>query len=426
MKAIVDCNSFYCSCERVFRADLKNKPVVVLSNNDGCIISRSDEAKQLGIKMADPYFMAKELIEKHRIATFSSNYNLYSDMSRRVMDTLRMLAGAQQVEVYSVDEAFLNVDMVDRRELESFARRLRETVEQWTGVSVSVGVAPTKTLAKIANHLAKKNKEATECVATLTNEDEIREVLKKTSVKEIWGVGRAYAEKLVNWGITSALDLRAMPEEWVHRHMGGVVGVRLLRELKGIPCIEMEPELVSKKMIATTRMFGKNVTSIDDIKEAIATYTSRAAEKLRRQKCAASLLSIFIVAKDESYSVNFSRGATLTAHTILPFATSATNELIAAALGLTSQIFREGRQYKKAGVMLGGIVPDASIQSNLFEPPAENNKRFLMDTLDNLNFSMRGDVVKFAASGLSRDWKMREEFRSPRFTSRWNELREVV
>jgi DNA polymerase V len=425
MKAIVDCNSFYCSCERVFRPDLKNRPVVVLSNNDGCIISRSDEAKTLGVEMAGPYFKAKHLIEKYNVATFSSNYNLYGDMSRRVMDTLKMLVGETNVEVYSVDECFLDVSMIDRNLLADYALQMREIVEEWTGVSVSVGIAPTKTLAKVANHLAKKNKAETKCVTTIINEDKVTEVLKKTSVKEIWGVGKAYAEKLMNWGITSAWDLCSMPEEWIHKHMGGIVGVRLVRELKGIQCIDMKEELKVKKMIATTRMFGKNVTELNDIKEAVATYAARAAEKLRRQKCAASMLSIFIVAKEESHSVNFSHGATLSTHTILPAATSITNELIAPAMKLAEQIFKPGREYKKAGVMLSGIVPDTSIQSNLFKPPLENNRRFLMNTLDNINFSMRDDVVKFASSGLSRDWKMRKEFRSPRYTSRWNELREV-
>ena len=425
MKAIVDCNSFYCSCERVFRPDLKDKPVVVLSNNDGCIISRSDEAKVLGVEMASPYFKAKHLIEKHGVATFSSNYNLYGDMSRRVMDTLKILAGEKNVEVYSVDESFLDVSMVDENLLADYALQMREIVEQWTGVSVSVGIAPTKTLAKIANHLAKKNKTATKCVATLIDKDDIKTALKKTGVKEIWGVGGAYADKLIGWGITSAWDLCNMPEEWARKHMGGVVGVRLVRELQGIPCIDMEPELKVKKMIATTRMFGKNVTELKEIKEAIATYTSRAAEKLRRQSCAASVLSIFVVAKEESHSVSFSHGATLSTHTILPAATSITSELITPAMQLAEQIFQPGREYKKAGVMLSGIVPDTSIQSNLFVPASQNSKRFLMDALDNLNFSMRDDVVKFASSGLSRDWKMRREFRSPRYTSRWGELREV-
>ena len=198
MKAIVDCNSFYCSCERVFRPDLKNRPVVVLSNNDGCIISRSDEAKVLGVEMAGPYFKAKPLIEKHKVATFSSNYNLYGDMSRRVMDTLKMMVGEKKVEVYSVDECFLDVSMIEENLLNEYALQMREIVEQWTGVSVSVGIAPTKTLAKIANHLAKKNKAETKCVATIIGDDDIRKVLKTTSVSGIWGVGRAYADKLVN------------------------------------------------------------------------------------------------------------------------------------------------------------------------------------------------------------------------------------
>ncbi len=425
LKAIVDCNSFYCSCERVFRPDLQKKPVVVLSNNDGCIISRSDEAKNLGVEMAGPYFKARHLIEKNNVATFSSNYNLYGDMSRRVMDTLRTLIGEENVEVYSVDEAFLDVSMIDKNLLDGYALQIRETVEQWTGVSVSVGIAPTKTLAKIANHLAKKNKVATKCVYTLSDNNDVREVLKKTPVSGIWGVGRAYADKLINWGITNAWELSNMPEEWINKHIGGVVGVRLVRELKGISCIEMGEELVNKKMIATTRMFGRNVTKLSDIKEALATYTSRAAEKLRRQNCAASVINIFIVAKEESHSVNFSHGATISAHVTLPAATSITNELITPALELAEQIFKPGREYKKAGVMLSGIVPDTSIQSNLFVPLTVNNKRFLMNTLDNLNFSMRDDVVKFASSGINTDWKMRREFRSPRYTSRWKELREV-
>ncbi|MEO6452553.1 MAG: Y-family DNA polymerase [Ginsengibacter sp.] len=423
--AIVDCNSFYCSCERLFRPELMKKPVVVLSNNDGCIISRSDEAKELGVKMAGPYFLAKPMIEKYDVATFSSNYNLYGDMSHRVMQTLRALVGEKKVEVYSVDEAFLDISMINTEHLAEYALHIRKTVEQWTGISVSVGVAPTKTLAKIANHIAKKNKAATKCVNTLMDADDIRDVLKKTRVNGIWGVGSAYAEKLINWGITSAWELSNMPEEWAHKYLGGVVGVRLIRELKGIPCITMEDPLDTKKMIATTRMFGINATELKDIKEAIATYTARAAEKLRRQNCAASVISVFVVAKEQSHSVNFSHGATISAYTVLPFATSVTSELITPAMQMADQIFKYGKEYKKAGVMLSGLVPDKSIQSNLFVPASDNKKRYLMSAVDNLNFSLRDDVVKFASSGLTRDWKMRRELRSPRYTSRWEELREV-
>ncbi|MEO6329315.1 MAG: Y-family DNA polymerase [Ginsengibacter sp.] len=425
MYAIVDCNSFYCSCERLFRPELMQNPVVVLSNNDGCIISRSDEAKELGVKMAGPYFLAKPMIEKHDVATFSSNYNLYGDMSHRVMETLRALAGKEKVEVYSVDEAFLDLSMISTEQLAYYALHIRNTVEQWTGISVSVGVASTKTLAKIANHIAKKNKAATKCVATIINDDDVRSVLKRTRVNGIWGVGNAYAEKLINWGITSAWDLSNMPEEWAQKHLGGVVGVRFIRELKGIPCITMDEPLDTKKMIATTRMFGINVTELKDIKEAIATYTGRAAEKLRRQQCAASCISVFIVAKEQSHSANFSHGATISSCTVLPFATSITSELITPAMQMAEQLFKYGKEYKKAGVMLSGLIPDDSIQSNLFMPASDNNKRCLMGAIDNLNFSLRDDAVKFASSGLTRNWKMRQELRSPRYTSRWEELREV-
>jgi DNA polymerase V len=424
MKAIVDCNSFYCSCERVFRPDLIQKPVVVLSNNDGCIISRSDEAKKLGVEMAGPFFMAKDIIEKHNVATFSSNYNLYGDMSYRVMETLKMLCGERNVEVYSVDEAFLNVSMVDKNFLDEHALQLRKTVEQWTGVSVSVGIAPTKTLAKIANHLAKKNKADTNCIYTLDNPSQIKEVLKTTSVSELWGVGRAYEQKLANWGVTTAWQLSNMPEDWARRHMGGVVGVRLIKELKGIPCIEMEKELVTKKMIATTRMFGKNVTKLSDIQEAVSTYTSRAAEKLRRQNSVASAIQVFMVAKEKSHSVNFSR-TTISGSATLPVATSVTSELIMSALKMVNRLYEPGRVYKKAGVVLGGLVPENCIQNNLFQSADSAKKRLLMDALDNINFSMRNDVVKFASSGINKDWKMRREFHSPRYTSRWEELAEV-
>jgi DNA polymerase V len=216
-----------------------------------------------------------------------------------------------------------------------------------------------------------------------------------------------------------------MPEEWARKHLGGVVGTRLLKELKGIPCIEMKKELVNKKMIATTRMFGKNVSRLSDIKEAISTYTSRAAEKLRRQCCAASVIQIFMVAKEENHSVTFSHGATISASATLPVPTSVTNELIVTALEMAENIFKPGREYKKAGVILSGIVPDHSIQSNLFTPATESSKRFLMNTLDNLNFSMRNDIIKFASSGVKNDWKMRREFHSPKYTSRWDELRKV-
>jgi len=426
MKAIVDCNNFYCSCERLFQPQLETKPVVVLSNNDGCIISRSDEAKQLGVEMAGPYFMAKPLIKKYGVAVFSSNYNLYGDLSWRVMETLRSIIGKNNVEVYSVDEAFLDLDIFKDRDLDQVAKEIKETTEEWTGIKVSVGVGPTKVLAKLANRIAKKNKKKTGCITILDTVEKITEALRQTPVGDVWGVGFQYARKLKEqWGIYDALQLRNLSEEFARTHLGGVMGVRLIRELRGNESKEMEDELVSKKMIATTRMFGSPVTDINDIKEAVATYTSRAAEKLRRQHSAAKMISVFVVTSDQDHQLNFHKSGTLTKQALLPAASSFTNELIKPAVQLVDKLFEEGKRYKKAGVMLSGIVPDDSIQGNLFLSETKNCERKLMDMIDNINFSQRDDVLKFASSGTTRDWKMRQELRSKRYTTRWEELFEV-
>lgn len=423
MYAIVDCNSFYCSCERLFRPDLRTKPVVVLSNNDGCIISRSDEAKQVGVEMAVPYFQARPLIERNGVATFSSNYNLYGDLSMRVMDTLRHCVGEDRVEVYSVDEAFVQLDHIPLNDLARLAMDLRHTVETWTGISVSIGVAPTKVLAKVANRFAKKHKAKSKCVIVLDTEEKIQRALRVTPVSDLWGVGRQYAKKLTEvWGIYDALQLQHMKEDWARKNMGGVVGARMIRELKGLPSIDLKEEQVEKKMIATTRMFGHPVTKIEDIKEAVATYTSRAAEKLRRQFSAATQIEVFLVYRPTHDSRQTSQVSRLT---ILPLATSLTHELIKPALELVESLYEKGRVYKKAGVILSGLVPDESIQGNLFVEEKENSSRMLMDMIDNVNFSQRDDVLKFASSGLDRDWKMRQELRSRRFTTRWSELCEV-
>ena len=426
MIAIVDCNSFYCSCERVFRPDLESRPVVVLSNNDGCIISRDDHAKALGVEMAGPYFKARPLIEKYNVATFSSNYNLYGDLSMRVMDTLKAIVGEEHVEVYSVDEAFLDLDHIPVHHLKRLGEEIRDTVRCWTGVKVSVGIAPTKVLAKVANRISKKNKSFYKDVMLIETKEKIMDTLQKTAIGDVWGIGRQYSMKLSSaYGINKAFDLSLQSEEWAARNLGGVVGVRLLKELRGEQAILMKEELVQKKMIATTRMFGNPVEKITDIKEAISTYTSRAAEKLRRQHGAASVISVFVVPKEQSTGNRFRHGPSISKHTILPRATSFTNELIKPAVQLVEEVFEEGRLYKKAGVTLSGIVPDTSVQSDLFSDDHKNGGRFLMDTIDNVNFSMRNDMVKFASSGTDRNWKMRQEFHSPRYTTRWDELFEV-
>lgn len=422
MKAIVDCNSFYAACERLFKPSLHAKPVVVLSNNDGCIVSRSDEAKALGIQMAGPYYQHKKEIEKNNIAVFSSNYHLYGDLSWRVMETLRILS--PHVEVYSVDESFLDLTGIDESKLYDYGIFLKHTTELWTGIPVSIGIAPTKVLSKVANRLAKKDKAGTKGVMILQTPEQQMHALQKTAVGDIWGVGGAGAKKLQLYNINTAWDLRNMSEEWARKNLGGVVGVRLIKELRGEPCIEMKDPLETKKMIATTRMFGKPVYDLKEIKEAVATYITRAAEKLRRQNAAAGTISVFVVTNNYTDSYEY-KPATSSLYTILPFATSLTNILIAHAMPLVESLYRNGSKYLKAGVILSGLVPDTSVQSNLFDTPVNPHGKELMKMIDNVNFSMRNDILKFAGSGTKRDWKMRQELRSPRFTTRWNELFEV-
>jgi DNA polymerase V len=423
MIAIVDCNSFYCSCERLFQPRLLHHPVVVLSNNDGCVIARSDEAKKLGIAMGVPFFEARSLIHQHNIAVFSSNYNLYGDLSWRVMEVLRQFAGQDQVEVYSVDEAFIDFSQIDPEQIERTARELRVRVEQWTGIPVSVGVAPTKTLAKLANRLAKKDKIQSGCVMVLQTDEERIQALKQTRLEDVWGVGRAYARKLNAKGYTSAWELSHLPDAWVHREMGGVVGLRLVRELRGEPCIELKEELVQKQMIATTRMFGVPVTELKDIREAVASYATRATEKLRRQFSAADMVQVFLICKQTEEDGGW-RGAVSSAYTKLSVATGDTLLIIQAAVRLAEQLYRRGFVYKKAGVVLSGIVPADACQGDLFaEAPTDHRK--LMDMIDNINFSQRDELLVFGACGTKRHWQMKQQRRSKRYTTRWEELLRV-
>lgn len=422
MKAIVDCNSFYAACERVFEPSLHGQPVVVLSNNDGCIVSRSDEAKMLGVGMAAPYYQNKDIIEQGKVSVFSSNYHLYGDMSWRVMETLRGMAPL--VEVYSVDEAFLDLTGINTELLDEYGHYVKKTVEQWTGIPVSVGIAPTKVLSKVANRLAKKDKVATGGVMQLATTAQQHEALERTPVEDIWGVGRQNARKLRLYNIVNGWQLRNMSEYWGAKNLGGVVGARLIKELNGEPCIEMKDPLETKKMIATTRMFGKAVFDLQSLKEAVATYTTRAAEKLRRQGAAAKLIHVFVVTNDYETEYQYSP-RTKGLYTTLPQATAITHELIAHALPLVEQLYKKGSRYLKAGITLSHIVPDDAVQYNLFEPSTNNNMRQLMQMIDNVNFSMRNDVIKFAAAGTTKNWKMRQEMRSPRYSTRWEELQTV-
>jgi DNA polymerase V len=418
MKAIVDCNSFYASCEKVFRPELEGRPIVVLSNNDGCIIARNEEAKFLGIPMGEPHFKAKELIQQHNIAVFSSNYALYGDMSRRVMLTLADIN--PQIEVYSVDEAFLDLSTFAISNLEEYGRFIKEKVGIWTGIPVSVGIARTKTLAKVANRLSKKHKTQTGGVMVLDKTETEKAALISTSVEDVWGVGRRYARFLRLSGVENALQLSQQSEIWAQKNLGGVVGVRLIRELNGIPCIELGHGAERKQMIASTRSFGNPVKMLSEMKEAIATYTSRAAEKLRLQKSAAGCIYVFMSTGYFDLRQAYEKDSLFE---LLQTPTANTNELIEYALRITEKAFRPGTTYKKAGVILSALVDENAIQTSLFEPdrPDPRGKK-LANTIDLLNKRLVNDKVRFAATGMNKDWKTRSEVCSPEYSTKWKDI----
>lgn len=424
MQAIVDCNSFYCSCERLFQPRLLHAPIVVLSNNDGCIVSRSDEAKKIGIGMALPFFQAKDLIEKYKVHAFSSNYHLYGDLSWRVMETMRSLLPPGHVEVYSVDEAFLDLSHIAPDQLKNFCTTLKNNIETWTGISVSIGVGPNKVLSKVANRIAKKNKAQTNCIVILDDTKKIQAALQQTPVEDIWGIGYSYSEKLKVYGINTAYALSIKDLSWGKRFLGGIVGMRLMRELKGYKSHGMQAPRTEKKMIATTRMFGREVTQWQEIEEALATYATRAAEKLRRQYSAASAVSVFLLKKapvqlQASYC---HRGRQVSGYTLLDNPTNLTPDIIKAVVAIGKSIYEQGEVYKKAGVILSEFVPDNALQTNLFVAPTDAKRKKLMNVIDNMNAAYRNDLLKFGTSGTQKNWKMRSEKRSKRYTTRWDEL----
>jgi DNA polymerase V len=424
VQAIVDCNSFYCACERLFQPQLQHAPVVVLSNNDGCIVSRSDEAKQLGINMAIPYFQAKELIEKNKVHAFSSNYHLYGDLSWRVMETMRQLVPPGCVEVYSVDEAFINLDHIASDQLQDYCVSLKKKIETWTGISVSIGVGPNKVLSKVANRLAKKSKLLTGCVVILNDTKKIQAALQSTPIDDVWGIGYSYSEKLKTYGINTAYALSIKDLSWGKRFLGGVPGMKLIRELKGMHSHDMQAPRTSKKMIATTRMFGRTVSEWQEIEEALATYATRTAEKLRRQHSAAYGVSVFLLKKTPPQTdiSHYHHGRQVSGYVKLDNPSNLTPDIIKAVVALGKSLYEQGELYKKAGVILSDFVPDNALQTNLFVAPKDQNRKKLMNVIDNMNAAFRDDILKFATSGTQKNWKMRSERRSKRYTTRWEEL----
>jgi DNA polymerase V len=413
--ALVDCNNFYVSCERVFNPAVENRPVVVLSNNDGCIIARSNEAKALGIRMGQPVFECRTLIARHGVHVYSSNYSLYGDISRRVMDMLNLFC--PEVEVYSIDEAFLNLTGLPGIARE-FCRPLRARIRKWVGMPVSIGIGPSKTLAKAAARVAKKDPDS-QGVFDLTGRRD--EVLASLDVEDVWGIGRRYARLLRRHGICTALDLSRVGDGWALKHLT-VAGLRTVKELRGDSCISLEDAGQPSKTIICSRSFGRKVYRMDELQEAAAAYAARAAEKLRGQGSAASFIQVMLV----EFPFNDGFPATHIASADIPVATAYTPELTGYAKELLKRIYRQGPAYRKAGVMLAGIVPRGRIQTNLFHPSREGPKQLaLMEAMDGINARWGRGTVGFAASGFERPWWMRQARKSPRFTTSWADLPRV-
>ena len=408
--ALADCNNFYVSCERVFNAKLERQPVVVLSNNDGCVVARSQEAKQLGIQMGVPLFEIRALIAQHRVRVYSSNYTLYGDMSTRVMDTLSTFTPT--LEIYSIDEAFLDFSGFSQRNLTAYAQSVRQTVKQQTGIPVSLGLAPTKTLAKLANKLAKCSSSGVFDLATV----DTHAVLATTPLVDLWGIGRQYAKSLQEYGYSTALDLRDADLAWIKQRYG-IVMVRTVLELRGQSCLPLELVAPPRQSLMVSRSFGRPVTTLTHLQAAIATYTSRAAEKLRQQSLAASVLHVFARTSrygDTPYSD--------TVVTSLPVATSDTAELLHYATRCGEALYQPGLQFSKAGVLLLNLVPDTQVQTNLFDTRDRTRDRKLMATVDQLNRQFGAGTVRFAAVGLQQPWALKATHRSPCYTTRWQDL----
>lgn len=409
--ALVDCNSFFVSCEKVFNPQIQNTPVVVLSNNDGCIIARCKEAKKL-VPMGAPAFQYREVFERNKITAYSANFFLYSDMSDRVMQTLRQFTS--QMQVYSIDEAFLILPSNQNPFL--YSQKIRSTILQWTGIPVSIGIGPTKTLAKAANEMAKKEEAG---VFFLETPQQEKELLCNLSVKDVWGIGQNIAAFLLRKGIHTAWEFCQMDDYWIKKHLS-IVLLRTAWELRGIPCLPIEEEPSSKKSIISSRSFGRPVIKQEELEESISSHIAYAAEKVRRQNSLANFLEVFILSNPHKEEEYYSNKATL----LLPEATAFTPLLTHFAKQALKKIFRPGYSYKKAGVMLGGLVSNHFYQPTLFNPQKNQIKRqsMLMKVIDETNFIYGKKLLYFAAEGIKKYWKQRSEKLTPAYTTKWEEI----
>ena len=399
--ALIDCNSFYVSCERLFNPKIQNVPVVVLSNNDGCVISRSTEAKKLGIRMGEPYFKVKDLVKKNNVQIFSSNYALYGDLSRRVMKVLKGFT--DKIEIYSIDEAFLDLSHIKDEQVEEYGKQIRERVLKWTGIPTSVGISNTKTLSKVANHVAKKNK-----AGVIFLKENIDNILKNFDIADVWGVGKQLSKLYIKNGIKNAYELKNISNTWVKKSTN-VLGAKTVMELRGISCIDLETEESKRKSCCVSRSFGKKVESLDKLKESITTHCLNAAEKIRTDKQTTRAVTIFIRTspfdKNRKY---YSNSITIE----LPVATNNSIELVKTAISGLKKIYKYGYFYQKAGIILSKLRDASEKELNLLAPILENKSKPLMRAIDFTNAKYGRNAISIAQAGITNDWKMRREHSS--------------
>ncbi len=399
--ALIDCNSFYVSCERLFNPKIQNVPVVVLSNNDGCIISRSIEAKKIGIKMGEPYFKIKDLVKKKNIQVFSSNYALYGDLSRRVMKVLKGLSDT--IEIYSIDEAFLDLSHIKDDQVEEYGKKIRDRVLKWTGIPTSVGISSTKTLSKVANNIAKKNK-----AGVIFLKENIDNILKDFDIADVWGVGRQLSKLYKKNGIDNAYKLKNISNTWVKKSTN-VLGAKTVMELRGVPCIDLEIQETKRKSCCVSRSFGKKVESLEKLRESITTHCLNAAEKIRTDKQTARALTVFIRTspfdKNRKY---YSNSITID----LPVATSNSLELIKEAINGLKKIYKYGYFYQKAGIILSKLNESSKKEFNLLAPIMENKSHTLMKAIDSTNAKYGRNAISIAQAGINNTWKIRRKHSS--------------
>ena len=418
MFALIDCNNFYVSCERVFNPKLNNRPVVVLSNNDGCAISRSNEAKALGIPMGAPAFKYEKIFRKHNVEVFSSNFTLYGDMSSRVMSILSKYT--PNIEIYSIDEAFLKFEGFDNYDLESYCKKIQKIVLKHTGIPISIGIAPTKALSKVANRIAKKFPEKTNGVHLIDSDKKKLKALKWLKIKDVWGIGFRHTERLKNIGIHTAYDFINLEDGWVRKNMS-VVGLRLKKELEGKSVLSLEEVRSPKKAIATTRSFEGTIADYEKIKERISTFAICCAEKLRAQQSNCSSIYVFVRSnKFQKNKPQYRNGIVIT----IPFSTNSNIVISKYAIEGLKKIFRQGIDYKKAGVIVMGLNSINNYQYNLFENEDIKHQN-LMRTIDFIQKKEGQSKIKLASQDLKKRWKMKQEKLSPNYTCKLEDIIKV-